>query len=330
MIEKYTDVDKYTCDLIKKIVSKVTDHPNSCCVSAIIVTGSFGRNEATFERDKNGYLTLKSDVEVALVYNKFKERRKVAQLMKEVENCFSEMIEFMPFQKQRIIKAQNNNYALIEPKYKSLFTYDIYNGSYTAWGTDYLRLKKISLEQVDLFEAKKIVGNRIGELICFLNKGSNMYDDNYKRYWKAKLMLAIVSAYLLCTNAYISSYQGQYDRIMQQREVISSTFGKEFLLDYKKSFIYLRKNGTLYDVSDEKLRNYVAIINEIFQKKGITNSKINCFSKRIRRWAHYLKCGSNYGFNFENNLYQNMINGYIENTDYLQKLANDWKNVLYK
>lgn len=329
MKQKYTDVNKYISDLIQEIVSKVTAHPNAGCVSSIIVTGSFGRNEPTFEKDENDYLTLKSDIEVALVYDKFKDKKKVLQLMQETENYFSELIEFLPFQKQRIVKAENHNFAIIEPKYKSLFTYDIFNGSYTAWGTDYLRLKQISLDQVDPFEAKRIVGNRIGELMCFLNRGSDQYDDNYKRLWKAKVMLAIVSAYLLCNRAYVSSYHGQHDRIMQQRKAVVSQFGEKFLVDYENAFSYLRENGDLCEISNENLRKYVAGINTIFQKKGITKSRINCLSKQLRSWIHYLKCGSNYGFNFENNLYQNLINAYIENADCVQSFANDWRKVLY-
>lgn len=329
MKKKYTDVNKYISDLIQEIVLRVTAHPNADCVSSIIVTGSFGRNEPTFEKDENGYLTLKSDVEVALVYDKFKDKKKVLQLMQEIESCFSELVEFMPFQKQRIIKAQNHNFAIIEPKYKSLFTYDIFNGSYTAWGIDYLSLKQISLDQVDPFEAKRIVSNRIGELMCFLNRGSAQYDDNYKRLWKAKVMLAIVSAYLLCNRAYVSSYHGQYDRIMQQRKEVVSTFGEKFLSDYESAFSYLRENSDSCEISDENLRKYVAAINTIFQKKGITKARINCLSKKLRSRVHYLKCGSNYGLNFENNLYQNLINAYIENAGCVQNLANDWRKVLY-
>lgn len=329
MNQKYTDANKYISDLIKKIVLKVTSHPNVNCISSIIVAGSFGRNEPTFEKDENGYLILKSDVEIALVYDKLKDKKKVLQLMQETEKCFTELVEFMPFQKQRIVKAQNHNFAIIEPKYKSLFTYDIFNGSYTVWGTDYLSMKRISLDQVDPFEAKRIVGNRIGELMCFLNRGSAQYDDDYKRLWKAKVMLAIVSAYLLCNKEYISSYHGQRDRIIKQKKSISSIFGENFLTDYENAFLYLRENGDLCEIPDGNLRNYVAAINIIFREKHITRAKINCLSKKLRSWIHYLKCGSNYGFNFENNLYQNLIDAYIEDADYVQSLANDWRKILY-
>lgn len=220
---------------------------------------------------------LKSDVEVALVYDKLKDKKKVLQLMQEMEKCFSELVEFMPFQKQRNVKAQNHNFAIVEPKYKSLFTYDIFNGSYTVWGTDYLSLKKISLDQVDFFEAKRIVGNRIGELMCFLNRGSAQYDDDYKRLWKAKVMLAIVSAYLLCNKAYISSYHGQHDRIMQWKKAVSSIFGEDFLTDYENAFSYLRENGNSCEILDDSLRKYVAAINTIFQENGITCLGHNMF-----------------------------------------------------
>ena len=329
MKQKYTDVNTYISDLIQEIVSKVTTHTNASCISSIIVTGSFGRNEPTFEKDEKGYLTLKSDVEIALVYDKFKNKGKVLRLMQDTEKCFSELVEFMPFQKQRIIKAQNHNFAIVEPKYKSLFTYDIFNGSYTAWGTDYLHLKQVPLDQVDPFEAKRIVGNRIGELMCFLNRGSAQYDNNYKKLWKAKVMLAIVSAYLLCNKMYISSYHKQRDRIIQPREMVIDIFGEKFLSDYEKAFSYLRENGESCEILDENLRKYVAAINTVLQKKGITKARINCLSKKMRSWIHYLKCGSNYGFNFENNLYQNLINAYIENADCIQKLADDWRKILY-
>lgn len=87
--------------------------------------------------------------------------------------------------------------------------------------------------------------------------------------------------------------------------------------------------GESCEILDENLRKYVAAINIVLQKKGITKAKINCLSKKIRSWIHYLKCGSNYGFNFENNLYQNLINAYIENAECIQKLADDWRKILY-
>lgn len=325
----YTDTEGYVSDLIKTIVNKVVEEKGTDYISSVLVTGSFGRGEPTFEITAEGVLMLKSDIEIALVYDKMVDKKRVLDMKERVENQFSEALELMPFQKRRLVKAQNHNYAFVEPKYKTLFTYDVYNGSYTAWGEDYISKRSVKLEEVDIYEAKRIVANRIGELICYHEHGNNVSEDDYRKQWKGKVLLAIVSAWLVCHGLYVSSYHGQYEQIIKARKEVEAYFGTAFIEEYQKVFRFLRENGESYNIKEENLRRYVSDIDRLFKEKNIKRSKVNCLSKVVRSWIKYLKTKSNYGLNFEDGILQDLIDCYVEESPKIYDVSKIWLKVLY-
>lgn len=320
---------EYMEELLATIIRNVLEKDNGKVITSIIVTGSVGRGEPTFCTDEKGDFHLKSDVEIALIYKHMREKKQLLDLMPKVESLFTETVELMPFQERRLLLAQNHNYAFVEPKKKTLFTYDVYNGSYTIWGKDYLRLKAVIIDDVDKFEAKRIVANRIGELIHNFNRNEDISKSEYRMIWKGKIILAIVSAWLLLKGEYKSSYLKQYEIIQEKKPEIESIFGEEFVNEYKKTLLFLRESGPPYEISDDNLREYVRIINTEFIKMRLVKSQVNCLSKRIRSFIKYIKTGMHYGFRFENTILQTIIDDFVSESDHIKDSAEVWSKVLY-
>lgn len=329
MKEKYYTEDEYTKDLLQEIVDKIVSDQASKYILAIIVTGSFGRNEPMYERNCDGSLYLRSDIEIGLVYSNHYHVRDIYRLIDKVETNTSEALELLLFQERRMRCVQNYNYSMGIPKKKTLFTYDVFNSAYTVWGRDYLKESKVFLNEVDLYEAKKIVANRIAEYCCFMHRGLDISLEDYKVQWKAKILIAVGTAWLICIGKYKSIYADQYKIIACLRTEAMKLFGEDFLTDYSLAYQYLRKGGAIYDISDVHLRHYVQKINSIFNEMHLTKSRCKSLSKNIRMFKRFLSHGLKYGIRFEDKIYQLIIDYYIKDNPAIQKVSKDWFNILY-
>lgn len=321
-----TDIEKYCDNLIKAVIANIEAKGGKKHLSSIILTGSFGRNEPTF--DVVGHtLNLRSDVEIALVVNN--SPKKVDEIIKAVASEFSEDLNLMRIDEKRVRKGYNFNYSLFIPRYKTIFTYDLFNGSKTVWGVDFLKTQKIGINDIDIYEAKRLVGNRIGELV-YLQTQANQNLTAVKKQWKGKLVLAIVSAWLICEKLYVSSYHGQRDIAFENKSTLNSELGEGFFEEYEKVFSYLRKNGEPAEVDDALLREYVSRIDMKFRNQHILKPKVNCASRTIKYLLKYFKSGFGYGiYGFENNILQALISDYSSNSNKINETAEIWHKVLY-
>ena len=320
----------YEKKIIQDIIYTIVNKGGKKYLSSIILTGSFGRGEPTFEIGSDGKIQLKSDVEIALIFSKSLQKRVINNFITSITKEFEEDLNLMAINEKRIHKVFNFNFTLIEPKYKTIFTYDLFNGSKTIWGNDLIGKIKVPLESIDLYEAKRLVANRIGELIYL----QSTTDTNQKKYlkmqWKGKLMLAIVSAWLICKGEYVSSYHGQFNKIMNSRREIEKQLGSGFFDEYGKTFRFLRESGEAYETSDEILKNYVHQIDILFKKLDIRKPKINSFSRLMKYRIKYLKTDMKYGlYGFENCILQSLISDYYEGNPKLYEDAKIWHIVLY-
>ena len=117
--------------LICGILSRMKEKSGMDHVSSVILSGSFGRNEATYTYDENGIQRLISDVEIVVTFPKLSDKPAIKRMIREMSSEFEEDINLMPLSEHRIKKVQNYNFALVTPVYKTLFTFDLYNGSKT-------------------------------------------------------------------------------------------------------------------------------------------------------------------------------------------------------
>lgn len=320
----------YEQKLISDIITSIEKYGGKSYLSSIILTGSFGRGEPTYSSDSEGKLFLKSDVEIALVFPKLSQKKYVEELIRNVSSEFIEDLNLMPINERRVRKACNFNFTLRVPKFKTIFIYDLFNGSKTIWGRDFIGEKTILLGDVDLYEAKRLVANRIGEL-TYLRNSSEIEKNSYLRIqWKGKLMLAIVSAWLICEGEYVSSYHGQYNKIRAHVEEMDALLGEDFLIEYDKVFSFLREDGNAYEVSSQQLENYVKCIDTYFRRKKISTPKVNSVSRMLKYVIRYLRTGMQYGFiQFEDSILQALIKDFSNEEERLKKDAEVWHKVLY-
>lgn len=320
----------YQDNLVSRVIESIENHGGNNCLSSIVLTGSFGRYEPTFEIGSDGELQLKSDVEIALIFPRSNQKAAVDGIINSVSSEFAEDLNLMAINEKRIRKAYNFNFSIKPPKYKTIFTFDLFNGSKTVWGRDFIGEKDIRLADVDIYEAKRLIANRIGELIYLQNNADDDKKEYLRTQWKGKLMLAIVSAWLICEGKYVSSYHGQHERINQSEIAVSNKFGPQFLEDYDKVFSFLRENGEKYEIPDDLLIEYVKHMDRVFAEKKIVSPKINSLSRLAKYYIKYLKSGMKYGLcGFEDNILQSLITDYCNKSDKITEDANTWHNVLY-
>lgn len=324
------DKSAYEKNLIENVIASIQKHGGKDCLSSVILTGSFGRGEPTYTVEAHGGLQLKSDVEIALIFSKPSQKRAVENLIQAVSAGFEEDLNLMAVNEERVRKAYNFNFSIRVPKYKTIFTYDLFNGSKTIWGRDFIGEKDITLADVDPYEAKRLVANRIGELTYLQNTDSSDMNDYLRMQWKGKLVLAIVSAWLICEGEYVSSYHGQYDKIKQSVVKAENQIGKGFFAEYDKVFSFLRENGRSYEVSEDLLISYVKSMDRYFKEKGIKHPKVNSASRLIKYYIKYAKSGMKFGVvGFEDSILQALISDFCQKSARLSADADVWHRVLY-
>lgn len=320
----------YEGKLIADVIASVEKHGGKTYLSSIILTGSFGRGEPTYSLGANGELHLKSDVEIALVFSKSSQKQRVEELIQKVSSEFTEDLNLMAINENRVRKAYNFNFTLRVPKYKTIFTYDLFNGSRTIWGRDFIGEKVVTLADVDPYEAKRLVANRIGELTYLQNSSEAEKSSYIQIQWKGKLMLAIVSAWLICEGEYVSSYHGQYNKIKTHTREMKVLLGESFLSEYEKVFSFLREEGEAYEVSDRQLENYVRRMDAYFGEKKLSIPKVNSVSRLLKYTIKYLRTGMQYGIiQFEDHILQALITDYSCKAVRLKEDAEIWHRVLY-
>lgn len=294
---------------------------------SIILSGSFGRYEPTYTvvNDEVNYL---SDVELVVVVKRIVYLKAARQICKRAIRETGLDINLMPITLNRIRNKENFNFKLSKKQeLKTIFTFDLYNGSRTVWGEDYLK-SNVSLDDVDKYEMKRLVGNRIGEMLLYL-EGKNKMVQNQ---WKSKLILACVSALLVHLKLYESSYTEQRNATLRANKEITSIMGTRFLKDYEYAFSFLREGGEEFNADMNQLREYVDKINCLFNIMGIDMPKSN---NMMRKLNHYIKISKNRRFklllmnNMEDYVYSNLINMFCSNNDERFEYAKIWKQVLY-
>ena len=315
----------YEKNLIASIVENIKKIDSKNRIISIIITGSFGRNEPTYVIiDDNNY-KLKSDIEIALVYKKHSRKKYLNSLIKCVSEKYEEDLNLMSISEIRVRKMQNFNNSLLTSKKKTLFTYDLYNGSYTAYGEKIIENKTVTIDEIDCFEAKRIVANRIAEYCYNLN---NLNDEYLKSQWKSKIFLALGTAILLEKKLYKSSYK-------KQKEIINSIDielknSSAFLENYNKSFNFLRENGNLFNANEKKLMNCVK---EVYYKflADKTKVSVNSCSRKIKYIFKYIVNEKKIpNLHFEEDIVDKLILNYINNnTEELKSLSTLWHNTIY-
>lgn len=312
---------EYEKDLFKRIVDSMKAHGLENCAESVFLTGSFGREEATYEYDGEN-VRLKSDVEIGVVY---KSKKAALEMISEVTAEFAEELNCMTISRHRIKHLDNFNNTLIPQRKKSLFMYDLVNCNKHLWGTDFLKDAVISFDDVDLYEAKRIIANRIGELVCALDS-----DGAEILRWKAKLISAVGTAYLMLNGKYKCSYLDQMSEAAKIKNDLDSSIGEDFFDKYAESFAFLRQGAETFSVSDAELRSYVKNISTMFCGADFKKPKINTLSRKLKYLLKHIKNFGFHGvFNIEVDIIDSLIEDFSDANEGLLNTAKHWHDVLY-
>lgn len=317
--------NRYVNNLVQSIVNKIVGYPESKGLVSVVLTGSLGRNEGTFHLSNDSKLVLDSDVELALVYKCGKKRLAEAVKRKLIAD-FAEDMNPMTISESRVKNGYNFNYSFTKPDYSSIFMYDFYKGSKTIWGKDLLTKKPAPY---DKYEAKRIVANRIGELIYLeANPRGNM--ENVSRQWEAKLLLAIGSAFCILENKYKSQYSEQRDYINAQSLRLEKIFDENFVEDYNNAYLFLRKGKKDFYIQRSSLQKYVGKIKNVFSEHDICFPKINSFSRKLKYAVACIKSRAFLNpFTCEEDIIDCLLHAFSTNNSSVYKIAQNWKNILY-
>ena len=322
--------ENHSAALIQRILAAIEDNGGMSALSSIILTGSFGRDEPTYTQGEGNEKKLISDVEIAVICPTLRNKRVIEEVIRKVSAEFEEDINLMVLSENRVKNVRNYNYSCVTPGNKTLFTYDLYNGSRTIWGRDFLGERRVMLNEVDSYEAKRIVANRIGELVFLQTRRDLQGKEELRIQWKGKVILAVASAWLLCEGLYSSPYREQCKQIREYRSTAESVIGEGFAAVYTKTFSYLREGGPKYEVPDDLLRLYISNVDKYLQEKKITRPRTNCASRRIKLFLRYLKAGMGYGFvSYEEKIIQALIDDFCSQSGNIDHHATVWHKVLH-
>ena len=310
------DRQLYEAQLFTRILAAFSANGAERNLHSIILSGSFGRGEATYHGG-----VLESDVELGLVYRRGR-RRQTQEMLRTVAAQFSEELNCMPFPRSRIRRACNFNYSLLPSRWKTVFTFDLFRGSKTLWGEELLEANASRDLRLDPYEAKRIVANRIGELA--LSEGAGE-----RRRWQAKLILAIGAAWLIAEGLYQSSYRAQNRSILEHTDALSALLGSSFPEVYHSAFAFLREGADCFAAEDPFLRSYVEIIGDFFKRKGISRPRVNNFARWLKYCLKYLRHGGRRLGRIEDNILSSLLAEYAADGPQLQKSAVCWHAVLY-
>lgn len=322
------DIRSENQKLLDSIVNKIRETGLIKHVDSIIISGSFGRNEPTYHIE-NGQIIYESDMEMILVYNNWFNLFNIKKQSDEIKKCFPELdLELIPISASRLDKVRNHNYSLFTPAKKTLFTFDFYDGSRTIYGKEHLK-NKVKIEDVDNFEGKRIIANRVAELVYIRNHNGSLEEQNR---WLAKIVLSLGTAFLIETREYKSSYHNQLEAIGMSKSV-STAFDNEFINIYIKAFDYLRegKKTTSFIAYEPSIKEYVGIAYEYYKKNKVNKSMTSTAYILTREAILLLKYDKRFFrcvFNPKELILDNVIHSYIEDKSNMAKWAEMWKKVL--
>lgn len=193
-----SDLDKD----IDPIINRITDwlvryvHPRS-----IILSGSFGRGEATVVRE-NRELRFLSDCEINLISAKYVSRSKLRKLTLEIKEETGLQVD--------IYGTTLSIYLLVPAMHKmmkpTIQNYELKYGSRVLYGKNYLRrIPDFQPKDIPLWEGIRLLFNRMAEALNYFPVDNGLSHESV--FWSNKILLACQDSLLLSMREYHHSYR---------------------------------------------------------------------------------------------------------------------------
>lgn len=189
-------VNKKVAEIIEELKKEIVSHFHP---KSIIITGSFGRGEATVI-EENGKLRFLSDCEIIIIPYKWVFNRKK---LEEFEQGFYKRtglkVEIWGFTLTLYLTIPFLN-RMIKP---TIANYDLKYGSKVIYGKNYLdKIPSFKSEDIPLWEGIRLILNRMAESLKYFSP-ENPTEEMV--FWADKIILACQDALLLSISKYTSS-----------------------------------------------------------------------------------------------------------------------------
>lgn len=224
-------------ELKEEIINRF--HPKS-----IILSGSFGKGEATVIDKNSGELKFLSDCEIIIIpYKYIFNRRKIDEFELNFYRRTGLKINIWGWTQTFYLVLPFLN----EKMKPTMINYDLKYGSKVIYGKNYLeRIPNFKPEDIPLWEGIRLLFNRMAEsleLFSLENPNEEMV------FWTDKIVLACQDALLLCSGTYNSSF-----RI--RNKIFEEVFQKNFV---KLSEEFPNLLELAIDATNRKLNNNIII-----------------------------------------------------------------------
>lgn len=302
----------YDENLIKRLKAALNEVGAAKAAVSVILTGSLPRGEATRLDGK-----LLSDVELAVVYSglPFKVKRLAARMAP----LFKEELNIMPLSLRRVRRGLNYNGGALRPKKLTIFTCDLYNGGRVIWGKDVLDAGRADCAAVDIYEAKRLTANRIGDMLT-----AESGDAPRQR---CKLALAVADAWLLLGGSYKPFSAARKELLDERRAAFEADFGADFASLCDGAYAFLRGGGPFFDVPESALRAAVLALEP--RLEALRRCRVNCLSRRLKIRIKYILASKRLGpTDIENAVFSRLIADFAASRGE-SETAELWRKVLY-
>lgn len=188
---------------IKTIVNKVLELCNSTVI-AIILYGSYGRDEGAFYADRNGIIHTYNDYDLILIVDEYID----STILTQIAHLLEEKLDV------KWIDISQKKRSKLEKLKLTIFNYDLKYGSRVIYGDkDILdNIPKYKSNEISLKEAETLYFTRLYTFIGTVgdNNFVNGVKDENARFFRnqmAKAILAVVDCLLLVIGKYNYSYK---------------------------------------------------------------------------------------------------------------------------
>lgn len=194
------------CIIISEILKPVGTQ-----IEAIVLYGSYGRDEGAFYIEK-GEVFVYNDYDILLIV---KNKKRI--LEKEIQKIQDTLLNFIDIKWIEISQVTKNNLRKLKP---SIYNFDLKYGSRVIWGDHNIldSIPAFKTDQITLKDAEVLYFTRLYTFLGSLKLnafaiGIKGEDSRFFRNQMAKAVLSIVDVLLLQKNMYDTSYRERVDRL---------------------------------------------------------------------------------------------------------------------
>ena len=275
---KYVDdpkINEKVSEIIEELKEEIVSHFHP---KSIILTGSFGRGEATVV-EENGKLKFLSDCEIILIpYKWIFDRWKINEFERDFYEKTGLKVEIWGFTPTLYLCFPLINYKM-KP---TVASYDLKYGSKVIYGKDYLKkIPNFRPEDIPLWEGVKLILNRMAEAMEYFS----LEDPSQEMvFWTDKIVLA-------CQDALLLSLRKYHPSLRRRNELFRKHFFtfKEIEI---KNLLYMATNAT-----ERKLSGKIHVIDPLnywFSASEVANKVFRyiikkCFNIVFEDWADFHK-----------------------------------------